>query len=475
MAEQLIKRGDVWYFRYTDADGVRRMRKGCTDKRETERMAAAAGIETAKIKSGLIDPRDLVQRTHEAKPLASHVADWHAYLLAKGSTRQHADLSRNRISRIIELARLGRISELTPSKVQAALKAIRDTGVSLRSIHHYTRASKGFSRWLWRDGRAREDTLAHLTSQNPDADRRRIRRALEPEELVKAIRAAEQGRVVLKTTGPDRAMLYQLAMGTGFRANELRTLTPEAFDLAGDQPTITVKAAYSKRRRDDVQPIQPELADALRPWLAARAPGKPLFGKLTKHTANLLKHDLEAAGIPYETASGTADFYCLRHSYVTALAMSNAPVKVVQSLARHSTPSLTFGIYAHVGLHDQAPALDALPDLTRRAPSSEPTTLAKTGTDPTHVHTLAPSCIHSGDVSSRDLSGSGVMVGSTAQSSMEGQSLENKAFDASSRVQSATGGTEGVGFEPTVGLHLLRFSRPSQSTTLAPLRRSSGL
>jgi hypothetical protein len=29
---------------------------------------------------------------------------------------------------------------------------------------------------------------------------------------------------------------------------------------------------------------------------------------------------------------------------------------------------------------------------------------------------------------------------------------------------------EGVGFEPTVGLHLLRFSRPSQSTTLAPLR-----
>ncbi len=33
--------------------------------------------------------------------------------------------------------------------------------------------------------------------------------------------------------------------------------------------------------------------------------------------------------------------------------------------------------------------------------------------------------------------------------------------------------TEGVGFEPTVGLHLLRFSRPSQSTTLAPLPSKS--
>src|SRR4051794_2916239 len=31
---------------------------------------------------------------------------------------------------------------------------------------------------------------------------------------------------------------------------------------------------------------------------------------------------------------------------------------------------------------------------------------------------------------------------------------------------------EEVGFEPTVGLHLLRFSRPALSTTQAPLRRN---
>ncbi len=47
--------------------------------------------------------------------------------------------------------------------------------------------------------------------------------------------------------------------------------------------------------------------------------------------------------------------------------MSNTPVKIVQSLARHSTPTLTLGVYAHVGLYDQSAALDALPDLTRPA------------------------------------------------------------------------------------------------------------
>jgi integrase len=104
-------------------------------------------------------------------------------------------------------------------------------------------------------------------------------------------------------------MLYRLAMETGFRRNELRSLTPEAFSLDGDPPTVTVKAAYSKHRRDDVQPIRPEMADVLSPWLAARPPGKPLFGRLTKHTAKMLRTDLVAAGIVYETDSGVADLH----------------------------------------------------------------------------------------------------------------------------------------------------------------------
>lgn len=59
--------------------------------------------------------------------------------------------------------------------------------------------------------------------------------------------------------------------------------------------------------------------------------------------------------------------------------MSRAPVKVIQSLARHSTPTLTLGIYAHVGLFDQTSALDALPGPT--SSDSEPATMAATGTD----------------------------------------------------------------------------------------------
>ena len=53
------RRGRIYYYRYVDADGIKRDVKGCADKRETERMAAAAEAEAAKIRAGLVDPRAL--------------------------------------------------------------------------------------------------------------------------------------------------------------------------------------------------------------------------------------------------------------------------------------------------------------------------------------------------------------------------------------------------------------------------------
>jgi hypothetical protein len=236
-------------------------------------------------------------------------------------------------------------------------------------------------------------------------------------------------------------MLYRLAMGTGFRANELRSLTPRSFNLDGDPPTVTVKAGCSKHRREDVQPIRSELANALRPWVASKPSGRPVFGKLTQHTAEMLRVDLEAAGLPYEDASGrVADFHCLRHSYITALAKSNAPVRIIQSLARHSTPTLTLGIYAHVGLFDQSAALDALPDLTRQDP--RPPAAQKTGTDDALVSRLDSALTaqgqRAGDGTRRLASVPDVMTGSDSQSSMEGETLGNKASDASRRLGTRT-------------------------------------
>ena len=65
----------------------------------------------------------------------------------------------------------------------------------------------------------------------------------------------------------------------------------------------------------------------------------------------MLRIDLAAAGVPYvvETPDGPgfADFHAMRHSFVSALAAAGVGPKELQTLARHSDPRLTLGIYSH--------------------------------------------------------------------------------------------------------------------------------
>ena len=110
--------------------------------------------------------------------------------------------------------------------------------------------------------------------------------ALNPTEAAVLVEATEPGPIVLGMTGPDRAMLYALAIGTGLRSEELRTLIPERFDFDSDPPTVTVRAGYAKNRREAVQPLSHALADRLRPWVALKPSGRPVFKGMTTDSRN---------------------------------------------------------------------------------------------------------------------------------------------------------------------------------------------
>ena len=256
---------------------------------------------------------------------------------------------------------------------------------------------------MWEHKRTPSDALCGLEAFNAETDRRHIRRELTPEELVYLLGFVEGYTTPNHNlSGPDRSMVYRLAVSTGLRASELRSLTPESFDLTADPPAVAVGAAYSKRRRQDLQPIRPDLAALLRPWLAGRREGAPVFGNLPGGTARMLRSDLDAARtqwiasaktdaereqrersdfLRYENAAGeVADFHATRHTYISGIvAGGKASVKTCQELARHSTPVLTIGRYAHTRLHDLTATLDALPDLQPQEPTRQ--TLEATGTD----------------------------------------------------------------------------------------------
>jgi hypothetical protein len=91
-------------------------------------------------------------------------------------------------------------------------------------------------------------------------------------------------------------------------------------------------------------------------------------------TGKAIRSDLEAAGIPYETAEGAADFHSLRVYYVSLLVRSGRSIKEVQQLARHAKPETTMRHYAKVSAHDLQGAVESLGTV------AQPRTLAATGT-----------------------------------------------------------------------------------------------
>ena len=260
---------------------------------------------------------------------------------------------------MLGLMKAEKIADLVPAAVDRALLQLRklpgrggNATLSDQSLQHAVRSLKAFTAWLRHDKRVAVDPLADVKA--PRVVTRRHREALPHDQAARLIATTRTLGTSYRLTGQDRAALYALAIGSGLRVNELRSLTPEAFLLDQAPPVVVVQAAYSKNRRAVQQPITPELAELLREWLPTRESGAPVFGLLSD-PAEMLRHDLIAAGLPDHI-----DFHCLRHSFISHLIQSGANIKVVQTLARHSTAELTLGVYTHVQIHDLAKGLEGL-------------------------------------------------------------------------------------------------------------------
>ncbi len=223
----------------------------CADKQAARQMLAKLQTDAARDAAGVGDRL----RGHAAKPLA----DWRADLLARGNTPAHAALVAARAGRVLSGCGFVRIADVTAAAVEQLAAGRRAAGRSVQTANFYLQAAKQFVRWLVRNGRAAGNPLAHLAGGNVKTDRRHDRRELGPGEVAALLAAAEAGPVRNRLTGPDRAMLYRVALYTGFRASELASLTPTSFALDADPPTATVAAGYAKNRRADPVPLHPSL------------------------------------------------------------------------------------------------------------------------------------------------------------------------------------------------------------------------
>ncbi len=108
---------------------------------------------------------------------------------------------------------------------------------------------KQFSKWLYDTGRVSTDLLTRLDMPQVN-ETVRNRRALTIDEAGRLLQSAKNNRIFYQgISGYERYLIYSLALTTGLRANEIRTLTVNDFDFASH--TVTVKPRNEKNRKGE--------------------------------------------------------------------------------------------------------------------------------------------------------------------------------------------------------------------------------
>jgi integrase len=466
-----------WYGKFTDADGSVRRVPLSANKAAAQQMLGELLKRVEQKRRGIDDPYEDQRKrllvcprcqskgqTDDAKACdcsdGAHLTDYRRALEAKEKDPRYVSQAIAHCAAVFAGTGALFIADIDANKVEGWLaEQRRERGVGISTSNHYLTSAKGFTRWLTktRPPRWPSDPLSCLSKLNAETDIRKQRRDLSADEAVRLLTITLRSEQDFRgLTGDDRYFLYAVAFQSGLRAGELASLFPASFVLDADPPFLRLKAKRSKRRKNDVQPLPRELADALRPWLATRPSDQPVWpGTWSERAWKMIGNDLAAArqawieeagadaeerqrrersdDLAYEDAEGrTFDFHATRHSYITLLAKSGVHPKMAQDLARHSTIDLTMNHYTHLRLYDQAAALETLPSLLPPA-GPEREALRATGTG----GQLPPADVSAGPVSGPKLaltaaSGCEGLSPGEARTPPEGgchNSLRHKRFD----------------------------------------------
>jgi integrase len=296
--------GKKWGGCYIDHKGKRRQKTLSHDKQTARQMLRQLELRAQRVRAGL---EPVVKLDAKVKTMLDA---WQATLPDRRPFYRV-----QQVHRATTLLR-GAVT-LEQIDLESVERILRRLRVKDTTRGHYVQAVRQFCRWLVRRRYLASDPLADLAK--PPA-KHATRRPLTEEEITRLLVS-------------ERWPRYAVALGTGFRVNELRNLKAE--DFHGDH--VNLAACHAKNRKSAVQPLPIWLQEMLTTWLPGRT--GILFPAGWSHAARTLRSDAKADDLC---------FHCLRHTYITQLVTAGLPPKTVQLLARHSDFRLTFDRYTHI-------------------------------------------------------------------------------------------------------------------------------
>src|SRR5271157_276872 len=243
---QVIRQESSTYFaRYRNYDKTLvTVSTGCRSEDAAKQVLADLKKRVERIKSGVLTPAEDAASEQQKRNVGRHLD---AYVSTLTGSAMHRENTRSNLKKLVADCRWTRLADMRRSDLECWLSEQVRLKRSARSRNAYQTALVSFCNWCVRDGRMTDNPFAKMPKANLDADPRRKRRALTPQELGLLIDAArnapkrpqtKQGerdvqsarRPPERLSGQDRADLYAFLAGTGLRINEVRQLNVAYLD-----------------------------------------------------------------------------------------------------------------------------------------------------------------------------------------------------------------------------------------------------
>lgn len=269
--------------------------------------------------------------------LEEKVITWELGLLAEGCRQDHAAQQRFRASAL--LSQFETIRQIEPAATRAKAMALKlEKGWSDQTTRHYLSAAKSFTRWAVKYGHISRDPLAAISIPKIPRNRyKRQRMALERREAQRLVEATQNSEVShARLSGQQRALLYELALETGYRATAIYLLAPE--NLRESSEGWWIAAPDGTRKRTADVPIPESLARRL----LEQAGDRLIQGPGPKEYSRFLKFDCREAGIR------EIDFHTFRHTRTTWMHEAGVDVSDAKELLGHRQISTTVDVYKTV-------------------------------------------------------------------------------------------------------------------------------
>lgn len=249
-SERILVKARTYTAKYRDGTGiVREVPTGCRDETAARSVLADLERRAELVKGKVLTAAEDAIVDHQDTPLAEHVAAFVDHQKAKGISRRLND-TLSQLRRVARDCGFRRLADLNASRLERWLVARKAERMSAATRNEYRGAWVTFANWCVRTGRLLGNPSSGVPKADAKADRRRQRRALTEDELVRLLDVARrrplldrmtvrrgprkgeacarlrpQTRAKLERLGRERALIYKTLVLTGLRKGELASLT----------------------------------------------------------------------------------------------------------------------------------------------------------------------------------------------------------------------------------------------------------